>query len=156
DIAADAKTIVFARWNRLFTLDLSKPDAQPLELRIHAAEDESDRYQLKDISKSITEAALSPDGRTIAYIAYGDVYVRGTEPKSPTRRVTSSPSRERDIAWSPDSETLYFVSDQSGIESIYAASVKLTRSDVKKNYEKLTGATTEPSTRAATAPSSEE
>jgi tricorn protease len=158
DVSADGRTLVLARWNRLHTLDLSRPDAQPVELRIRAAEDESDRVQLKDVSRTITEAALSPDGKTIAYISYGDVYVRGTEARSATRRVTSKPARERDIAWAPDSQSLYFVSDETGAEAIYSASVKLTRSEVKKAYERATkkDPASKPATLPATGPGAEE
>ena len=160
DISADGRTLVFARWNRLYTLDLSHVNAQPVELTITAADDESDQFQLKDIGRSISEATLSPDGKTMAYIAYGDLYVRGTDStRSPTRRVTVKPSRERDLAWSADSEKIYFVSDETGVEAIYAASVKKTRAEIKKDYEQATGkaAATQPATtRAATGPSADE
>lgn len=159
DISADGRTLAFVRWNKLYTLDLAHVNAQPIQLKLQAAEDESDRYQLKDISRTVSEAALSPDGKTMAYIAFGDLYVRGTDsPRSPTRRVTSKPSRERDIAWSPDSEKIYFVSDDSGIEAIYAASVKKTRADIRKEYEQATGKapTSQPATRPATGPGPDE
>jgi tricorn protease len=138
DISADGKTLVFARWNRLHRVDLTQPNARPSELSVLASEDAADRYQLKDMSRTVSDAAISPDGKTMAYIAYGDVYVRGYRIESPARRVTTKPSRERDIAWSADGEHLYFVSDESGMEAIYSASVKLTRSDVKKQYESAT------------------
>lgn len=158
DISADGRTLVFARWNRLNRLDLTQANSAPVELSILASEDETDRYQLKDMGRTVTDAALSPDGKTVAYIAYGDVYVRGVESKSPARRVTTKPSRERDIAWSADSEKLYFVSDESGREAIYSATVKLTRSDVKKQYEAAMkkDATTKPVTRPVTGPSADE
>ncbi|MBC8105850.1 MAG: PD40 domain-containing protein [Anaerolineae bacterium] len=158
DISADGRTLLFARWNRLNRLDLTQPNSAPVELSILASEDETDRYQLKDMGRTVTDAALSPDGKTMAYIAYGDVYVRGVESKSPARRVTTKPSRERDIAWSADSEKLYFVSDESGMEAIYSATVKLTRSDVKKQYDAATkkDASTKPVTRPTTGPSADE
>ena len=75
------------------------------------------------------------------------------------RRVASPPNpRECDIAWSADSDKLYFVSDESGMEAIYSATVKLTRSDVKKRYEVATrnDATTKPTSRPVTGPSADE
>lgn len=151
DISADGKTLVLAKWNRLYTLDLSNADARPVELLIRASEDESDRSQLKDVSRAVGEAALSPDGKTIAYISYGEVYVRATEKNSPARRVTANAARDRDVAWSADGAALYFANDQTGTEGIYAATVKLTRGEVKKEYE---SASKKPTTQPATTPSS--
>ncbi len=170
DISADGKILVFAKWNRLYTLDLTTPGAEPRELSIRASEDESDRYHLKDISRTVSQAALSPDGKTMAYVAYGELYVRATEKNSPARRVTANAARDREIAWSPDGMTLYFSNDQRGTDAIYAATVKLTRAEVKKEYESATKppatepattqsatteASSEPSTQAATQPSTQ-
>ena len=164
DVSADGRTLVFAMWDSLYSLDLTRAGAQPAPLRIQADEDEQDNVLLKDVGRSISEAALSPDGKTMAFVAYGEVYVRGTEAKSTARRVTSTTAREKDIAWSPDGETLYFTSDSSGREGIYAAKVRLTRGEVKKQIEQLRpgrtastlgqddegGAATMPSTAPAT------
>ena len=137
DIAADGKTAVLMVWDTLYTLDLQTRNAEPLALTIYANEDERDNYQLQSIDREISEAALNPDGKVMAYIAYGEVYVRSLEEKSPTRRVTDSHAREKEIAWSPDGLKLYFVSDRSGGDSIYYATVELTRGDVKEEFEMI-------------------
>lgn len=163
DVSADGKTLVFARWDKLYTLDLTREGAEPVALSIRATEDEADRYLIKDMSRSISEAQLSPDGKTMALISYGQVYVRAIEKNSPTRRVSTAQSRHRDIAWSADGTRLLFVSDESGVESIYEAGVTLTRSEIRKQYETATkprpattrattDATTEPATQSATQP----
>jgi tricorn protease len=149
DVSADGKTLVFAKWNRLYTLDLAGNGAEPKELVIRASEDEGDRYQLKDIGRTISEAALSPDGKTMAYIAYGEVYVRAVEKNSPTRRVTATAARERDVAWAPDGTRLYFSGDQSGIEAIYSATVQLTRGEIRREYDRATRTADEPTTQPA-------
>ena len=170
DVSADGRTVVLAKWDKLYTLDLATSSAEPRPLVIRGSEDESDRYQLKDVSRAISEAALSPDGKTIAYITYGEVYVRGVEKNSPARRLTHSAARERDLAWSPDGMKLYYAGDASGIEAVYAATVKLSRSEVKKQYEDVkkkpkrattqtatdeTEAATAPATQASTQPSTQ-
>ncbi len=71
----------------------------------------------------ITEAALSPDGKTLAVIARGEVFVRSTEEGRPTRRVTDTPGASGTSPWSPDGKTLYFSSDDTGRYAIYAATV---------------------------------
>ena len=135
DVSADGSTAVMTVWDTLYTLDLDDRRAQPRALTINAPEDEDDRYEIRSINRDVSEAALSPDGKVMAYVAYGEIFVRSIEDKSPTRRVTDSPANDRQIAWSPDGLKLYFASDRDGTESIYAASVSLSRSEVKEQFE---------------------
>lgn len=117
DVSADGSTVVFVAWDTMYTIDLTNRQAQPVALTVNANEDEKDNYRIKSINRDVSEAALSPDGKVMAYVAYGDVYVRNLEEKSPTRHVTRSSSRERGIAWSPNGLKLYFVSDEDGTDS---------------------------------------
>ncbi|MDY7109562.1 MAG: S41 family peptidase [Planctomycetota bacterium] len=139
DVTADGSLAVLAAWNTLYTLDLTDPDAEPQPLHLEAIEDERDNYELKNIGREVSEAALSPDGQVMAMIAYGEVYVRNIEDGSPTRRVTNSHAREKNPAWSPDGRKLYFTSDRDGTESIYAATVKRTRGEIKDAFEEAMG-----------------
>jgi tricorn protease len=102
----------------------------------------------------VTESALSPDGKAMAVVAFGQVYVRGTDKGSATRRVNKEFGRCGDVVWSPDGSTLYFSSDSGGENVIYAATVTLSRGDVKKALGVTTpGATTGNSTAEAGSPS---
>ena len=139
DVAPDAATAVLAVWDTLYRLDLNDPNAQPEPIDLFATQDERDDYVLKNIGRTISEAALSPDGKVMAVTAYGEVYVRNVEEDSPTRRVTQSHAHERGLAWSPDGLKLYFTSDRTGVEAIYAATVALTRGEVKEAFEEAIG-----------------
>lgn len=153
DVARDGRSVVFSRWGRLYTLDANKP-RQPVALTITAA-DESAEQIVKDVSRSVTEAALSPDGKTLTVIAHGQVYVRSVEPKSPTRRVSRGVARCSDIAWSADGVRLFFVSRESGAEAIEAATVRLTREEARQQVEAANRATTQPATPPATRPATQ-
>ncbi|MHC5109786.1 MAG: S41 family peptidase [Planctomycetota bacterium] len=138
DISADGARAVLSAWDKLYTLDLTARDAQPVELQLSANEDEADNFKVLAVNKKVSEAALSPDGKVMAYVACGEVYVRNIEKSQPTRRVTNSHARERQLAWSPNGLHLYFVSDRDGTESIYRAAVALTRGEVKEEFAKAT------------------
>jgi tricorn protease len=136
DVSADGRKAVLMVWDTLYTLDVGEAAAGPVVLPITASDDNRDNYELRSVARSVSEAALSPDGKVMAYIAYGRVYVRNVEDKSPTRRVTGeSHASHKDIAWSPDGEKLYFASDEDGTESIYAATVSHTRRELRKAFE---------------------
>ncbi len=149
DVTSDGKTVVFSRWNHLYTLDLSKPGATPVELMLTAADDEADRYRFQDLSRAASEAALSPDGKAMAVIVYGELYVKATEGKLPARRVSMAAGRKRNPAWSPDGSRLYYASDETGTDAIYVATVKAVRSELKKKP------TTTPSTHPTSQPAEE-
>ncbi|MGR2739348.1 S41 family peptidase [Billgrantia sp. Q4P2] len=137
DVSRDGNTAVLQIWDTLMTLDLAAPDAEPKPIALRAPDDGRDNHSLRRIDRDVSEAALSPDGQTMAYIAYGRVYVRHVDEQSPTLLVTpGSHARHRSLAWSPDGLRLYFVNDADGSESIYEARVILTRDEVRRSHER--------------------
>ncbi len=148
-VSADGKTAVFVVWDQLYRLDLNAPSgpaAQPQPIAVVApADDRVPSVQRASVDREVSEAVLSPDGKTVAVVARGEVFVRSTTEGHPTRRVTSTVGRERDLAWSPDGRVLYFASDDEelaahhgggkgkdnlGKYAIYAASVSMAREDL--------------------------
>ena len=132
NVSADGRSAVFVVWDTLYTLDLSNPAAQPRALRLvtSSGANETD-WNRTNIGREVSEAALSPDGKTIAVVARGEIFIRSTQENRPTRRLTSTSGRERDLAWSADNSTLYFVSDEGGVPRLYAATVAFSRDDLQ-------------------------
>lgn len=130
-VSLDGKTAVFGVLGDLWRLDLGKDGASPEKLAFTAADDGMLDRDNKQVGRNVSDAMLSPDGKTMAFVADGDVFVRAIEDKSPTRRVTEGEARERDIAWSADGLTLYFASDRDGSDSLYAATVAETRAEAR-------------------------
>jgi len=131
-VSQDGTTATFVVWNTLYTLDLTNSRATPKSVGVSIGDDLSrDQIQRKDISRNVAQAATHPSGKAIAEVARGELFVRSTEEDFPTQRISKSASRERDIVWSPDGESLYFTSDDEGsLGSIFAARVVLTKSDL--------------------------
>jgi tricorn protease len=135
NVAPGGTTAVFAVWDTLYTLDLKATGAEPRAVPVAAGGDFAQLdFQRTNLSRQVTDAALSPDGKTLAVIARGELFVRSTEKDRPTRRVSGPGSlgaqRIRDLAWSPDGRILYFASDATGVSGIYAATVVLAREDL--------------------------
>jgi len=130
-VSPDGTTAAAVVWDSLHTLNLSDPAAPLRPVTITAAADTStlDR-RIERLDHKVGEVALHPSGEAVAVVARGEVLLRSTEDDHPTRRVTRSHAREKQIAWSPDGTRLYFTSDEGGDEGIWAATVALTRDDL--------------------------
>ena len=137
DVAADTGRIVLHVWDKLYVID-SAQTPQPRMLAITAPADQADPTFVVDASSKVSEARLSPDGKVLATVAYGAIFVRALDDDSPTRQVTDGVARAKDIHWSSDGMRLFFVSDEDGTDSIYAAEVETTRAEVQEAFEKAT------------------
>ncbi|MFT3685237.1 MAG: hypothetical protein QM783_09985 [Phycisphaerales bacterium] len=139
DLSVNAKGTVatFCVWDTLYTLDLTNANAKPAAVSVTTAVDLNDvDFQRMNLAREVSEQALSPDGKTMAVIARGEVFVRSTDENRPTRRVTFTPGRETGLTWSPDGRVLWFASDESGTNRIYYATVTMAREDLLPKDEK--------------------
>ncbi len=76
------------------------------------------------ITNGATEAEISPDGKTLALVIRGDLWTLPADRGGDARRITSQPSHEYDIFWSPDGSRLSYVSDRAGNYDVYTADAK--------------------------------
>ena len=80
----------------------------------------------KDINpltlKSASAMAVSPNGKELALVMRGDVFVTSVE-FSTTRRITNTPEQERGVSFSKDGRELYYASERNGCWSIYKSSL---------------------------------
>ena len=136
-VSQDGTVAVFVVWNTLYTLDLTDRRAQPVAVDIDLGQDMTrDRMYRNNISRNVSEAAVHPSGKAVAEIARGELFIRSTEEDHPTIRVTDTPFRERDIAWSPDGTRLYFAADDGkSLGNIYSVTVTLAREDLEPEPE---------------------
>ena len=63
---------------------------------------------------------LSRDGKQIAFVSRGEVFVTSTDYKT-VKQITNTPEAEADVAFSPDGKTLAYASERLGIWNIYTA-----------------------------------
>jgi tricorn protease len=112
------KAIVYENGGYIYKMDLVTE--KPVRVKIILAEDfVSGRSILKDVSKSISNFEISPDGKRALFGAHGDVFTV-PEKYGETRNLTqSSGIHERDSKWSPDGKWISYISDKTGEDEIF-------------------------------------
>ncbi|MCS6859716.1 MAG: DPP IV N-terminal domain-containing protein, partial [Abditibacteriales bacterium] len=121
-MSRNGERIVFEHNFSLWSL--SPPGGEPTELRIFApSDDRTNTLRRETFTSGAQEVALSPDGKQLAFVVHGEVFVQPLSGGEATR-LTDTPQREQDIAWSPDGKLLAFVSDRSGNRDLFTVDVK--------------------------------
>ena len=125
---SDDNQLSFSWKGDIYTL---KPGATPQKLEVKVMSDAGfEAVKNMDIN-SVTEFAVSPNNKEIAFVNRGEVFVTGVD-DSRTKRVTNTPEQERMISWSKDGKTLLFSGERDGSWNVYK--VTLTRPEEEYFY----------------------
>lgn len=73
------------------------------------------------INGGVREMDVSPDGKQIAFIARGEVFVTSAD-GSFTKRITNTPEQERFVKFTADGKSVVYASERDGKWSIYSTS----------------------------------
>jgi Tol biopolymer transport system component len=118
-IATDGK-LCFGYDGEIYTLS---EGGNPTKVNI----DVSNGSQYNDsVIKSITSGAsdfhVSPNGKEVAFIAHGEVFVTSIE-YNVTKRITDTPEQERDLHFGPEGKKLIYSGERNGSWNIYQATL---------------------------------
>ncbi len=114
-VAADG-TVAYSQNGDLYLL---KQGGEPRKVEITVVRDENERDMVKmNYTGGATAMAVSPDGKEIAMVIRGDVFVTSTEYKT-TRRITNTPEQERGVSFSKDGRELYYAAERGGCWGIW-------------------------------------
>ncbi len=119
-VSADGRTLAFTHWDAVYVMATADRAARMIEI---TAGDDLPENQLafRTFTSDADEQEPAPDGKEVALVVRGEIYVIKTEEGRPTRQVTDGPARDHHVVWSPDGKALFFVSDRAGQEDIYRA-----------------------------------
>lgn len=113
---SDDGTLAYSCNGDLFTL---REGGTPAKVNISLTRDESERELQKfSYSSGASSMAVSPDGKEVAMVIRGDVFVTSTDYRT-TRRITNTPEQERNVDFSADGRELYYSSERNGHWGIY-------------------------------------
>lgn len=74
-------------------------------------------------TRGASEMAVSPNGKEVAFIVNGEVFVTSME-GGVTKRITTTPETERSLSFSPDGKAILYASERNNIWGIYQATIK--------------------------------
>ncbi len=122
--AARDNTLCFTYDGELYT---QRPGGQPVKVGVSLSVDgRSTQERILPVNGGISEMALSPNGKEVAYIVRGEVFVSSVDGKV-TRRITSTAGQERSVGFSPDGRTLVYAAERGKSWDIYTC--KLVRKE---------------------------
>ena len=123
NLSRDGKFIVYEHDFSLWVVPTK--GGEPKRLTIFAPSDEpQNRLQRLALTSQATEFALSPDGKQIAFVVRGEIFVVNVEKGGEAKRITDHPYRDFDIDWSPDGKKLAFVSERDGNREVYIVDIR--------------------------------
>ena len=108
---SDDGTLAYSYNGELYTL---REGGQPRKVDITVVRDEIERDMQKvSYTGGATAMAVSPDGKEIAMVIRGDVFVTSTEYRT-TKRITNTAEQERNVSFSKDGRELYYSAERNG------------------------------------------
>jgi tricorn protease len=78
--------------------------------------------QTLPVNNKLTEFAVSSNGKEVAFIKRGEVFVSATKDGT-TKRITNTPEQERSVSFSPDGKSLLYASEREGSWNLYQTSL---------------------------------
>lgn len=113
------QTLCYSFDGEIYTQSLGgKPSKVSIAVK---GDDKANREQQVSISGNVKEMAISPDGKEVAFVARGEVFVASVE-GSFTKRITSTPEQEAFVSFSNDGKSVIYASERNGRWQIFKSS----------------------------------
>ncbi|MBR7030354.1 MAG: PD40 domain-containing protein [Prevotella sp.] len=99
-----------------------KNGAQPQKLNISVIRDDDPVISNLSFTSGARQPVVSKDGKQIAFVVRGEVFVTSTE-YTTTRRISQTAGAEADVDFAPDGRTIVYASERNGNWQLYTASI---------------------------------
>lgn len=118
--STDDNTLCFSFDGEIYTMS---PNSAPQKVNITLNYDgRSTLNKIVPVNTNFTETALSSNGKEVAYIFRGEIFVSNIENGS-TKRITNTAHQERSVSFSPDGKSLVYAAEVNKSWGIYETSI---------------------------------
>ncbi len=124
---ANDGTLAFGYDGELYTL---REGQEPRKVNVSVTADRTDTPLSRQLRYSgASEIAVSPNGKEVAFVMHGDVYVTSVDYNT-TKQITDTPEQERSICFSPDGRSIAYAAERGGLWQIYQITLKNKKEDL--------------------------
>ncbi len=99
-----------------------KGDAKPQKLSVTLTRDDEEKIADLSFSSGATQSVVSRDGKQVAFICRGEVFVTSVEYNT-TRQITNTAGAETGVDFAPDGRSLVYASERNGNWQLYIAKI---------------------------------
>jgi Tol biopolymer transport system component/C-terminal processing protease CtpA/Prc len=96
-------------------------NGKPQKLNVQLTEEEK-KNDIEEISRGAMARAISRDGKQVASVMRGEIFVSSVDYKY-TKRITHSAAQDNMPSFSADGKSLVYASEKSGVWSLYIAQI---------------------------------
>jgi len=118
-VARNKPVAVYERNFGIWITDLTTGESFPVKIDSPTETKENSTFFIENAP--VSEYRISPDGKKIAAVVRGEIFILSSE-GGYARNITNSSWRERDVDWDKDSEKIAFVSDKDANPGLYIVS----------------------------------
>ncbi|WP_242919732.1 S41 family peptidase [Pontibacter liquoris] len=118
--AANDGTLSFSQNGEIYTKK-ANGEAQKVNIRI-ATDAKTNNESILQVGNGIRDLAVSPNGKEVAFIYRGEVFVSAVE-GSVTKRITNTPEQERSVTFSPNGKSLLYASERGKSWKVYKTDI---------------------------------
>ncbi|MBV9989637.1 MAG: PD40 domain-containing protein [Chitinophagaceae bacterium] len=108
-------TLCFSYDGELYTMKGGSPKKVNISI---AADAKRNNESVVQVTGGARDLAVSPNGKEVAFIFRGEVFVTSVE-GGVTKRITNTPEQERLVSFSPDGKSLLYTSERGNSWKIY-------------------------------------
>ena len=112
-------TLCYAFDGEIYT---QSPGGKPEKVNITLTRDDDSLPTSINVTGGASEGTVSPDGKQVAFIIRGNVFVTSVE-YGTTRQITDTPEAEKGLSFGPDNRTLVYASERNGTWGLYTAKI---------------------------------